>query len=222
MRLLRPRFTLRLIMIVVAVAAVFLSGGIGAVKLVRRAKHFRQLASNHANLEKGFLALMRSQEQIVALSRERRDTAAANLRLLKKFPNVSSHSREGDDLGLQQLMSQIEDLLKKEAAEDVAPSIEWIEVFRALTAYHALLRQEYQRAASHPWETIPPDPPHPLLAPTLTAPPVRKEPIPQSPGNRRSEPQPFFTVTPPRGTAGSPITTVSCRSIAWWRPSRPS
>jgi hypothetical protein len=205
MRLPRPRFTIRLVMIVVAIVAISLSGGIGAVKLVKRAKHFRQLASNHANLEKGFLALMRSQEKIVALSRERRDKAAANLRLLKKFPNVPSQPREGDNLGLQQLMSQIEDLLKKEAAEDVVLSIEQIEVFRAFTAYHALLRQEYQRAASHPWETIPPDPPHPPLAPTLTAPPVRKAPIPQSPGNRRSEPQPFFTITPPRRTAGSTV-----------------
>jgi hypothetical protein len=33
---------------------------------------------------------------------------------------------------------------------------------RARTAYHADLRQKYERAAGHPWVSMPPDPPEPV------------------------------------------------------------
>jgi hypothetical protein len=66
---------------------------------------------------------------------------------------------------------------------------------KRLMAHHALMRQKYERAASHPWEALDPDPPAPTL-PSSTM-PVRA---------RRRPPRPPVS-TPaasPRGRPGRP------------------
>jgi hypothetical protein len=49
-----------------------------------------------------------------------------------------------------------------------------------LAAYHALMRRKYERAASHPWEALDPDPPAPTL-PSSTMPIRVRRPFPRPP-----------------------------------------
>jgi hypothetical protein len=57
-------------MILGAVVALLLGAGLGAVGLVRRARHFRQLEANHANMESSLLVLAVLGERQVALMQE--------------------------------------------------------------------------------------------------------------------------------------------------------
>jgi hypothetical protein len=47
---------------------------------------------------------------------------------------------------------------------------------RDAAAHHLRMRRKYERAASHPWESVPPDPAPPTIRPEPVAPPEAVEP----------------------------------------------
>ncbi len=190
MRLPRPRFTIRLIMIVVAIAALLLSGGIGAVNLVRRAKHFRQLASDHTNQEQMWRLMLPNSEQMLELSKKRLETAERTARLAETLRNV--------DPGFSERLTNSFKRQQKQIEYDIGNRTEWIELCREMIEHYSRLRQEYARAAAHPWESVPNDPPRPHFrpqSPGLQDRPAEPEPIPAKP-EHRSQSTPIFTAIP--------------------------
>jgi len=173
MRLPRPRFTIRLLLIVVAIVAVLLAGGIGATRLVRRSRHFRQLAVSHANEERLLPRLVAKKVAILGMA----ETFAER------------HSRK-----------EYEGYLKAD--------IRFMEYLRLLIAYHARMKQKYERAASHPWEFVPPDPPAPTFPPAPPEPADEPDTAPAQP-RKRIEHWPILTAIPT-----DPIESLSCAPVA--------
>jgi hypothetical protein len=183
MRLPRPRFTIRLIMIIVAIAAVCLSGGIGAVKLVRRAKHFRQRATFHANLEQIAKSGLALSEVRLADSKMLAERNAYLEKSIRNIPGSSEGSPSMNNLS-RQISEQFESSIKLET--------DWIARQRALYGYHARQKLKYEYAAAHPWESVPPDPPEPSIDLQSPTPPER----PTEPKSRPSGPQRRYETEP--------------------------
>jgi hypothetical protein len=75
---------------------------------------------------------------------------------------------------------------------------------RSVVSHYARLKQKYQRAAWRPWESLPPDPLDPLMAPIpaeTPESPVEPDTSPRNP-ERRIEPRPFLTLAPGRASRG--------------------
>jgi hypothetical protein len=193
MRWPRPRFTIRSLMIAIAITALLLGAGIGVIGLVRRARHFRQIAANHANLEKLLLKILAQQEGIIAPKEQLADRLRSAIRdydrLSRYFP---SPPHEMSKSLLESTMQLIDS------------SRHFARFCRDLAAYAARMREKYERAASHPWETVPPDPPSPTMPPEPSDPPLppaEPNPAPPEP-ERRTERRPLLTVAPGGTTVG--------------------
>ena len=126
MRLPRVRFTVRCMMVAVAVVAVVFGG----VHLRQRANLYREKARQHAQMESIIAA-------VYALS--------------------------------------------------IPPDPQLAPLNAARHTYHAAMRAKYDRAASRPWEYVPPDPPEPGWSPAVYVAPdppdvyVPPEPLPAPP-----------------------------------------
>jgi hypothetical protein len=69
--------------------------------------------------------------------------------------------------------------LAGEWALEASTCAEEVEETRAILAHFVALHQKYQRAASHPWDTVAPDPPEPREKLHWRCVPIPKQPLPQ-------------------------------------------
>jgi hypothetical protein len=138
----RFQFTVRRIMIVVAIAAVAL----GANDLRRRNNRYDALRSTH---EWGG-------RSSISLAELHASTAAANEREVERLRATDRSGHDGQRLEAEaaiQITSNIE------AAAGIERAAE--RQCRARARFHELLRKKYERAARYPWLTVEPDPPEP-------------------------------------------------------------
>jgi hypothetical protein len=205
MRQTRPRFTIRRLMIVVAIAALLLSAGIGGHGLVRRSRHFHQRAADYAKSENAFLALAQLSERGVVLMQDQAKRLSLYQSLLRHV-SVSDrrlHPEVEVEDGIARLRNEIQKMVEQSQdrnQRNVESFLRNAPFFRSLASYHAQMKRKYQRAASRPWETVPPDPPPPAMPPEPAEPPpspARPDPTP-TPKQREHavEPRPFFTLAP--------------------------
>jgi hypothetical protein len=196
-------------MILVAVVAVLLGAGLGAVGLVRRARHFRQLEADHANMESSLLVLAVLEERQIALAQERANNPYLDLlsyyrQVLRNLRLSSGGIHPDADDGLSSLVQQLEEMLEQEKSRiegDLRSALNSAQFFRNQAAFHARMSQKYRRAASRPWETVPPDPPPPTKPPEFPEPPAQPD-LPSRKPEQRIEPRPFLTLAPARASRG--------------------
>jgi hypothetical protein len=179
MRFMRPRFTIRWLMILVAIVAVSLAGTVLTVRLKRRAERFSQRATVFAEWEdysRTMLAVDVQRLTSIAHSRE------LNAEILRNSDRFSPEFRE--------LVKKMMSLLKNDemSLDDLARDIQY---HRACRAHEAQMRQKYERAARRPWERVAPDPPAPAYPARKRASPVSPaspDPPAQERGPSRDEP----------------------------------
>jgi hypothetical protein len=142
MRLPRLQFTVRRMMIVVAIAAVAL----GANELRRRKDRYDSLRSTHE---------WRGRSSISS-AEFHASTAAANEREVERLRAAvrsRNHASRPEAEAVAQITSNIEGAAAIERAAE--------RQFRARARFHELLRKKYERAARYPWLVVEPDPPEP-------------------------------------------------------------
>jgi hypothetical protein len=142
MRLPRIRFTVRRIMIVVAIAAVAL----GANDLRRRWYRFRALRSIHEWNGRA-CSTMAERHASTAANNERE---AERLRAALKSGHYGVRSET-------ELVAQIASNTEAQAAIERAAERK----NRARALFHDALRLKYERASRYPWISVGPDPPQP-------------------------------------------------------------
>jgi hypothetical protein len=141
MRVPRVRFTIRGMMVAVAVLALL----IGTDTLVRRSTHYRKMANLVGQRETSSRKLQGTSERS---SRWHTELAWSQVERWGPFD---------DDRHRASVVAQTKDwieagYLRQEAAAYAAEA-EW----------YSQLKQRYERAASHPWEPLAPDPPRPTV-----------------------------------------------------------
>ena len=150
MRLSRPRFTIRRIMILVAIVGVALGGTILAARLKRRAELFQTQATFFGSLEKFY---QRSRDLHLKSLESALEFQKKTAELMRETEQI----RPGASDLIDQLKSELG--IKDDRAESLE---ETIELERKQISYFSLMRRKYQRAASRPWEPVTPDPPLPV------------------------------------------------------------
>ena len=142
MRLPRIRFSVRLMMIVVAIAAVAL----GANDVRLRRNRYLDLRSMHEWTGRACLTLAEAHAS----------TAAANEREVKR---VRASLSSSPDTNRQQaaLTERITSNIEAQAATERAAE----QTCRAQASYHDALRMKYDRAVRRPWISVEADPPAP-------------------------------------------------------------
>jgi hypothetical protein len=141
LRLPRMRLTIRSVMLVVAVLALL----IGADQLVRRATLYRTMAARFGKLEYSTRNL-----QIMSERRSQRLAARAK-------EQVEGWGPFNDDQHRASVLAQTKDWIEAGYLRQEA------DVYAAETEWYSQLRQRYERAASHTWEPLAPDPPGPTV-----------------------------------------------------------
>jgi hypothetical protein len=168
MRLIRPRFTIRWLMILVAIVAVSLTGIITAVRLKRRADYFRQRAAYFAASERFSRQMLGVEVWHLTVFARMRESNAREVRLSKHLSPELSKVRDERTSHLQN------------EHDELARSVEY---YRDVAAHEARMKQKYDRAASRPWESVAPDPPPPTY-PTRESTPPGDPDNPKPPGKR--------------------------------------
>jgi hypothetical protein len=182
--------TIRLLMFVVAMIALLLGAGLGAVGLVRRARHFRQMAAYYASQEKIWLGRIAQDDQFL----EQLEQSVANSRDWIRYEARFSRYYPLGPHGANALLRRQERFLREMRT--------FSEYDRSVVLHYARLKQQYQRAAWRPWESLPPDPLEPSMPPIPPEPPESPAQPDTSPRNpeRQIEPRPFLTLAPGRAS----------------------
>lgn len=150
MRLPRVRFTVRRLMLVVAVAALFLCTFLNAYpKIMRRRAEYQERARQHLQREGMARAAMRTEARNLgnwaALAAERRLKAKGALPI------------DGEDMppfGEESWAS-----LGEQASAQSAWHARMIMMHHEKVVFHAVLRRKWERAAAFPVLAVTPDPP---------------------------------------------------------------
>ncbi len=129
MRKLRFRPTIRALMIVVAIAGLFLGGGIEAARLSNLSREYRQAAQECYKLRQVWIRFLQAFEKCSKADEE-------PLARLEKHPDMVDFVAKARAHNRDQIQSS------RMAIEE-------------LTDYE----QKYRRAARFPWLPVPPDPP---------------------------------------------------------------
>jgi hypothetical protein len=193
-------------MIVVAIVCLLLSCGIGAVGLVRRSRHFRESATYHAGREQFYLRSLPFLERTL---KEKKEDAEHFSRLSARDRHLLPNPRGFPDDSTRSVHEQV--MRKREQfVQEIEKTIRWmtshLQFQRSLAAYHAEMKQKYERAASHPWEPVPPDPPLPTLPATPPEPQEPAEPLPPpKEPRRRIDHLPLITQIPGSPTLGKSL-----------------
>lgn len=143
------RFTVRRMMVVVALVAVAIGATLEVKRLGRLSREYRRRAVTSAREERMW-------------RREAKGEVASEL----EARCLSDALRAKD-----------QDLADLWAEQASASACEIREVGEILN-HHARLRRKYERAASRPWEPVAPDPPEPHLTPVWNCVRLPKEPLP--------------------------------------------
>ena len=148
MRLLRPRSTIRVLMVAVAAFALLLGGGIEVVRL-------RKLSAGHSQKAAVFRRdLLRRRPFITRLEVMARKSADDLARRLKNPEVTKLVATPGDDEDGRQLDESWKILLKT-INDDLLFA-------RRREAHTLALAEKYERAARRPWLAVAPDPPEPV------------------------------------------------------------
>jgi hypothetical protein len=136
----RPQFTVRRLMIAVAIVAVSIFTITEASRLIRRAAHCRLWAMLHAGSEAHNLRMMAEEDARIAriTSPDYRPNRLARFGFEPGSPEAS-------------LIPVI----------DPEPEVRRRSRYRELAGHHAVLAEKYERAYWRPWLAIEPDPPDP-------------------------------------------------------------
>lgn len=137
----RLRFTVRILMIVVAVV----TAAVWADVMRRRSVAYRSLATAYAEEEASALCSARSADELVASWRRDAEDWRGRGEQEKVFPDI----RQYWERAAGQLV---------ERATIMARNAGY---WRRRAAIHARLKEKYGRAASRPWEAVEPDPQEP-------------------------------------------------------------
>lgn len=138
-----PRFRIRTLMIAVAIAATLMGGSIAAMRMSRLAEEYRQKAALNAGQEK----------QSSVFSGIFEDHSREIIKSLGDYKTIDNE--------IFILLGRNRESAIASATEDAAEATELAMRGRRRAAYFARLKRKYLRAASHPWEPVPPDPPVP-------------------------------------------------------------
>ncbi len=145
----RVRFTLRAMMIAVAIVAVTLSGAM----MRRRRAAYRERAAFWAKIERG------DQEQgVKAFEREafELDEKADQLRRDAEVYRQRASSKQGD-AAMAENVQRMKESLATVAKQSANGFRLLAKKYRAQADRHGDLRQKYQNAARHPWRRVSPD-----------------------------------------------------------------
>ena len=132
------RFRLRVLLIAVALIGVALGIYVFSLRANRFQDRCRSEASEERYWQKEVLFLERLASTYREEARQERDLAADDREILEDH-----------------------DLRASVTNKFVAQANRDAEKARRLVVHHASLKRKYLRAASHPWESVPPDPPPP-------------------------------------------------------------
>ncbi len=170
MRWPRLRFTVRRMMIVVAVLALILGGSLESIRLRRYRDECLKRAGTHARWEQSYLARERLSLAMEQSARETADLVEPFLvrkleeRSARLKNRLSERMLEGMDrrtrthiLESERRQAELAEQPKKQAAEKHAEAVRFAE----FAAYHTALKRKYLRAAARPWRSVEPDPPPP-------------------------------------------------------------
>ncbi len=142
-----PRFSIRQMMIAVAIAAVVMFA-IEAVIVKRRQMRYLKTASAFETAERSLRdAEIKLKEQIAASRQDIKEN-------LQRLEQIAAITPDGSD---PEIKESLEDAVRSgsEIVESEAKGLS------EEIAYYALLKRKYQQAAAHPWLPLPPDPPMP-------------------------------------------------------------
>jgi hypothetical protein len=168
MRLRRPRMTIRLLMLLTLIVALLLGGGVWGIRLVKRAAYFRRIAGRQAALEQDYRKLIPMLERSVSFDKE----MAARLASWAGWYAEPDPWFGNEELRKRNLASSLHKF--RHAEWQIGRSVRQLKHYRAIADHHASLKKKYERAATRPWETVPPDaaeppaladPPEPKMAP---------------------------------------------------------
>jgi hypothetical protein len=141
MRLPRVRFTIRRMMVAVAVLALL----IGADQLVRRSTRYRKMAGRFGQLE----TASRDRHRAVERSSQQHAERAQSW--------VAGWGPFNDDRHRASVVAQTKDWIEAGYLSQEAA------VYAAEADWYSQLRQQYERGARYPWEPLAPHPPRPTV-----------------------------------------------------------
>jgi hypothetical protein len=187
MRLRRPRLTIRLLMWLILVVAILLGGGVWGIRLIKRGAHFRQIAEQQATLEQDYRKLVPMLEWSLSLDKR----MAARLAQWTGWYADADPWFGNEELRKHNLALGLHEV--RRAEWQIGRSVRRLEHYRAIADHHASLKKKYERAATHPWETVPPDPPE-LPAPADPPEPKLAPAHPPADQRRQLPPDRFLTM----------------------------
>lgn len=143
MRLPRLKFTVRMLMVMVAIVAV----AFGAEKSRRRWVLYRMKTAAYARMEAGLLQAANREEAEADALRRRAEKKREEAERDKAYPQLQ---RNWLDIAREETMYA---RMKSEEAESD----------RRRATFYGRLKEKYKRAANRPWESVEPDPEEPDL-----------------------------------------------------------
>lgn len=144
MRLPRVRFTIRTLLIVVAVSGTLLGVGIGAARLKSRSDYYSSRATDFATKEALYAKYVKELEAM----------AADVERVTAEYSNEAKRRS-----GLERVVLVATSRLLLDGQTERAKTN--VNRCQHIVDYYSTMKTRYQVAASHPWRSVPPDPPPP-------------------------------------------------------------
>jgi hypothetical protein len=147
--------TIRLLMWLTLTVGLLLGVGVWGVRLIKRGAHFRQIAKQQASLDQNYRKVVPILESCVSSDKR---MAALAAHWVERFADPDP--RFGNQaLRRRNLAISLHNV--RRAAWQIEVSGRRLGHFRAIADHYASLRKKYERAATRPWEKVPPDPPEP-------------------------------------------------------------
>jgi tetratricopeptide (TPR) repeat protein len=159
MRWPRPRFTVRRIMVAVAVLALFLGGSLEVIRLKRFRDECLKRAATHAESERYSLEMEQHDRQWAERIEGSFGTTQRFLASLEGTLSRASARLKPTIVDQQKRFTEAAEQEKRDAAKWRGDATRDAES----AAYHGALKRKYLRAAARPWWPIEPDPPPPEL-----------------------------------------------------------
>lgn len=150
MRLPRVRFTVRRMMMVVAVLALVLGLSVEAIRLRRARSNFLKLASENDQNERLFRLLEASRLSMADINESYAEHSKTIRRPLIPFVYP-------DDANIPEMNEQWAEAARQKS-DDVKKERAQAKIHHEMAEFHAALREKYLAAAARPWQSVEPDP----------------------------------------------------------------